>query len=387
MRVQKGLFPFASFGLVLATTPLCLAEAPPKAEITVIEAAAHALSAPLRDFIPFAPGIPAPAANVIALRKPGGSRPGGGPGGRSSWSDPDLQTSYNPLTTFSGLKNFDGIGADGSIPPDTNIAVGATQVVEVVNTEFAVYDKSGALKLGPTAIHNIFAGLANTGTAGNMCATSDGGDPIVLYDKIAGRWLISQLEYNSSFSTNVVCVAVSTGSDATGAYKLYAYNFGSNLPDYPKFGVWPDAYYFSANIFKNGTSFTGADACAFDRTAMLNGASAAGICFHGTTSLYNILPSDLDGTAAPPSGEPNFFLQFVAPSTLNLYRFHVDFATPSNSTFTTGANLAVGTFHEACGGGACVPQLGTNQQLDTLADRLMYRLSYRNFGGELNRCS
>jgi hypothetical protein len=350
------------------------AETPPRAEITVVNAEAHALSAPLRDFVPFAPGLPAPASPVIALRKPGGSRPGGGGGGGgTSWSDPDLQQSYPASSLPAATLTFDGIGANGSIPPDTNLAVGATQAVEVVNTEYAVYDKStGARTLGPAAVHTIFTSL------GGMCGSSDGGDPIVLYDQGAGRWLISQLEYNSSFSSNLVCVAVSTTSDATGNYNLYSFNFGGNFPDYPKFGVWTDAYYFSANMFRNGSSFIGAQACAFNRSAMLNGSPAAAVCFQGGTSVYSLLPAHLDGGTSPPAASPDFYLQFVS-NALNLYKYHVDFATPANSTFTR-STLAVGSFHEACGGGACVPQSGTTKQLDSLGDRLMYRLSYRNLG-------
>ena len=370
--MRTNIIGSALVGLVsLATVPL-LAETPPKAEITVINAASHALSAPLRDFVPFAPGLPGPAANVIAVRKPGGGNPGGGRGGGGSWTDPALQTTYPSFQAIAGV-NVDGISANGSIPPDTNAAVGATQVVEVVNTEFAIYDKAtGAQTQAPAAIHTIFTNL------GAPCGTADGGDPVVLYDQIAGRWLISQLEYNGSFTSNFVCIAVSTSPDARGAYNLYAFNFGTNLPDYPKFGVWPDAYYFSANMFHNGASFVGAQACAFDRGAMMAGTAAVGICFQGGTGLYNILPSNLDGATLPRGGERNFYLQFVS-NALSLYRFHVDFTTPGNSTFT-GTTIGVASFHQACGGGACIPQSGTTQQLDSLGDRLMYRLSYRNFG-------
>jgi hypothetical protein len=275
------------------------------------------------------------------------------------------------------ILNFEGIGANGSIPPDTNLAVGATtQVVQIVNTEFQVFNKTtGASVLGPFAIHTIFTAL------GGLCGTADGGDPIVLYDAMAARWLISQLEYNRSFTTNLECIAVSATSDATGGYYLYAFNFGNKLSDYPKLGVWPDAYYMSANMFRNGFWFQGAEACALNRSAMLAGSTANGLCFQGSTNLYNLLPATLDGTTTPPSGEPNFFLQFTASggvgSALNLYKFHVDFANPNNSTFS-GTALPVATYHEACGGGSCVPQPGTAQQLDSLGDRLMYRLQYRN---------
>lgn len=368
----------ASF-VVIGTIPL-LAEAPPRAEIAVMTAAAHALSTPARDLTHV---LPAPAAPVIALRKPGGGGPGRG-GGGGSWTDGDLQTGALPSTPATNYLNFDGIGANGSIPPDTNLAVGDLQVVEIVNTEFAVYDKgSGGLLAGPVAIHSIFTALP----ASNLCATSDGGDPIVLYDQLNSRWLISQLAYNKSLSSTMVCVAVSVTSDATGSYNAYAFDFGGNFPDYPKFGVWPDAYYFSANTFKGGSSFIGAQACAFDGGAMRSGGAATIICFQGTTSLFNILPANLDGatgaiktTSPPANGEPDFFLQFVAPGTLNLYQFHVDFGTPGSSTFTGPTSLAVNAFHEACGGGACVPQPGVREQLDSLGDRLMYRLSYRNFG-------
>jgi hypothetical protein len=366
--------------VVIGAIPL-LAEAPPRAEIAVMTAAAHALSNPARDLTHV---LPAPAAAAAALRKPGGGGPGGG-GGGGSWTDGDLQTGVLASAPATNFLNFDGIGANGSIPPDTNLAVGDSQVVEIVNTEFAVYDKgTGVLQTGPVAIHSIFGALP----ASNLCATSDGGDPIVLYDQLAKRWLISQLAYNKSLSTTMMCIAVSQTSDASGAYNAYAFNFGSNFPDYPKFGVWPDAYYFSANTFKGGASFLGAQACAFDRTKMLTGdAAATVICFQGTSSLESILPANLDGatgaknsTALPAAGEPNFFMQFVAPGTLNLYQFHVDFGTPAHSTFTGPTNLAVNAFHEACGGGACVPQPGVREQLDSLGDRLMYRLSYRNFG-------
>src|SRR5207244_8769766 len=92
------------------------------------------------------------------------------------------------------------------------------------------------------------------------------------------------------------------------------------------------------------------------------------------------LPSDLDGSALPPAGSPNFFLNFGTNS-LNLWKFHVDFANPANSTLTGPSNIAVAAFTPAChGGGACIPQPNTSQKLDSLADRLMYRLAYRNFG-------
>jgi hypothetical protein len=132
------------------------------------------------------------------------------------------------------LLNFQGQSSDHPVPPDTNLSIGTAQVVQIVNVTFAVYDKKkGALLLGPSLIHTIFTVL------GGLCGTTDGGDPVVLFDKLAGRWFVSQLAYNSSFTDNHACIAVSTSSDATGTYNVYDFPFGSNrFPDYPKYAVW-----------------------------------------------------------------------------------------------------------------------------------------------------
>jgi hypothetical protein len=152
-----------------------------------------------------------------------------------------------------------------------------------------------------------------------------------------------------------------------------------NFPDYPKLGVWPDGYCASFNMF-SGNSFVGARACAFNRAAMLSGAAATMVCFQQASSVASLLPSDLDGVTAPPAGSPNFFVNFGSNS-LNLFRFHVDFVNMGNSTFTGPINIPAAAFTEACSGGACIPQPSTSQKLDSLADRLMYRLAYRNRGG------
>jgi hypothetical protein len=143
--------------------------------------------------------------------------------------------------------------------------------------------------------------------------------------------------------------------------------------------VLPPGYYTSFNMF-SGNSFVGARACAFDRGAMLNGATATMVCFQQGSGVPSLLPSDLDGTTTPPAGSPNFYLNFGRNS-LNLFRFHVDFTNPGNSTFTGPLNIPVAAFTEACSGGACIHQPSTNEKLDSLGDRLMYRLAYRNRGG------
>ncbi len=358
----------AVFSLMLTAPP----PAPGQTEgagPTVIPEIQHVTSPPLRELVQAAPRAVAP--RVIPLRRVPSRQP---EAVAPQTPDPAVQESAGPLVSTTNLLNFDGIAADGFIPPDTNGSIGATQFVETVNIEFAIYNKSnGALLLGPTNISTLFSAMPG------LCTTGDISDPIVLYDKAAGRWLLSVLAFNNTFSSNLECVAVSTSSDATGSYNLYSFSFGSNLNDYPKFGVWPDAYYFSAVMFAKGTTFMGPQACAFPRSAMLAGNSASMICFQRGTSDGVLMPSDLDGSTQPPAGEPNFFME-LASNSLNLFKFHVDFTTPSNSTFTGPTNIPVAAYTQACGGGTCIPQLGTSQQLDSLGDRLMFRLAYRNFG-------
>ena len=317
--------------------------------------------------------IPDVAHEHMEIRKPelpGGGGGGGRGGGGGSWTDAALQTSYPASFAASLLTSTDGIPADGVIPPDANVAVGDTQVVEVVNTEYAVFDKTGTMLQAPQPIHTVFTGL------GGMCETQDGGDPVVLFDQLAHRWFVSQLEYNADFSQNLLCTAVSTTADAMGGYVLYEWDFGNNLPDYPKIGLWPDAYYFSANMFWSGAIFLNAEACAFDRNAMINGQPAIGVCF--SSSSPTLLPASLDGSTLPNAGAPGLYLR-NASNALALYRFHVDFTNINNSTFRS-VSVPVQAFHLACGnGGTCIPQPGTTQQLDSLGDRLMFRLSYRRF--------
>src|SRR5437660_4013960 len=272
--------------------------------------------------------------------------------------------------SFEGLGNGQyGFSVTGA-PPDTNGTVGATQYVQWVNTSFAIFNKStGALISGPTAGNTIWSGF------GGGCQANNDGDPVVLYDKLANRWVFSQ--FSVTTTPYLQCIAVSTTSDATGTYNRYSFQY-SNFDDYPKMGIWPDGYYETFNMF-NGNTFVGSDACAYDRTAMLNGTAATQVCFQQNSSVGGLLPSDLDGTTAAPAGSPNYML-FYGTNNLNLYKFHVDFTTPTNSTFTGPAVIPVAAFSPLCGGGTCVTQPGTTQKLDSLGDRLMYRLAYRNLG-------
>ena len=284
-----------------------------------------------------------------------------------------------PTPAPSALLNFDGLGNGGgytpnAAPPDTNGAVGATQYVQWVNEAFAVYDKTtGARVAGPTNGNQLFQALGAT----HQCAVNNDGDPIVQYDKVNNRWVLTQFSVTNGTTKGFYqCIAVSQTSDATGAYNVYAFK-EPNFNDYPKFGVWADGYYATYNMFA-GNTFTGARLCAYDRSKMLTGQAASEQCFQLSSSFGGVLPADIDGTIAPPAGSPEYFVNFGANS-LNVWKMHIDFTTSSNSTLTGPTNLSAAAFSEACSGGTCIPQSGTTQKLDSLADRLMYRLAYRRF--------
>ena len=115
-------------------------------------------------------------------------------------------------------------------------------------------------------------------------------------------------------------------------------------------GVWPDAYYETFNMF-DGNTFMGADACAYNRTAMLSGQAATQVCFQQEPFVGGLLPSDVDGVTPPPAGSPNYMLNY-GDNSLNLYQFHVDFNDPSNSTFTGPTVIDVAPFTPLCNGGS-----------------------------------
>ena len=278
---------------------------------------------------------------------------------------------------------FDGVGSGftgpqgtftvQSAPPDTTGAVGRTQYVQWVNSSFAVFNKStGAVVYGPVPGNTLWSGF------GGVCETRNDGDPIVQYDKAADRWIMTQFAVptNGPF---MQCMAVSQTSDATGGYNRYAFQY-TGFNDYPKLGVWPDAYYITFNMFNAaGTAFLGSQVCAYNRAAMLAGTAATQQCVQLSSAFGGVLPADLDGSTAPPASSPNYLIN-GGTNNLNLWKFKVDWATPANTRLTGPTSIPVTAFNVACGGATCIPQPGTTQQLDSLSDRMMYRLAYRNFG-------
>ncbi|HEY8738183.1 MAG TPA: hypothetical protein VIO62_14210 [Candidatus Dormibacteraeota bacterium] len=371
--------------MLVALFPLVGARAaaapPPVQSGPVVSPAVHMdVSPPLREIIEQDPAQQANHENHPAkpFRHPAANR------SAVSGTPSSTTTASAPAT---GL-NFDGVGNGftgpsgtftvNSAPPDTNLAVGPNHVVEIVNSDFAIFNKSGTAVFGPVAINTLWSGF------GGNCQTDNDGDPIAKYDSIADRWVLSQFAVTSPNPDYLQCVAVSQTPDPTGAYYRYSFSYGNQFPDYPKMSVWPDAYYITFNMFNSaGTSFLGAQACAYDRARMLTGSAATQQCFSLGTTYGGVLPSDLDGSRPPPAGAPNYIVADGASANqLAYWTFHTDWTTPASTTLTGPSTLATAAFTTPCNGtgGTCVPQSGTSQQLDTLGDRLMYRFAYRNFG-------
>ncbi len=279
----------------------------------------------------------------------------------------------SPILSFDGIP-FPGVSCNCA-PPDPNGEVGDTQYVQMVNQGLQVFDKStGSSLLGPVNIATLWSGF------GGVCELNGAGDPIVLFDQIAHRWIISQFA-GAGVPTDE-CIAVSTTSDATGTYFRYDFHLGSNFYDYPKLAVWTDAYYMGENVFNPaGTVYLGPQPFAFDRAAMLAGAPATFVTTAAPLSpdLGLLLPADLDGSNLPPAGAPNPWMG-AAGATWPVYRFHVDFATPAASTFTLATTLTPAVYSDLCPGtNNCVPQAGTADRLDGIGERPMFRLAYRRF--------
>jgi len=279
------------------------------------------------------------------------------------------------------LVNILGQGYSGVNPPDTVGEVGPSHYVQMINGSggalVRIYNKSGG------TVGNQFA----LDALGSGSCASGYGDPIVLYDTLAGRWLLSEF----ASSGNHLCVYVSQTGDPTGAY--YAYDFTTPyFPDYPKYAVWPDAYYVTTNE-------TGAPAVyALDRAKMLNGQAATFQRFTGVGlsgfGFESFTPADQDGSAAPPAGSPGIIMRhrdtevhgptgYSTQDILELWQFSVNWATPASSSFSKVADILTAEFSsDLCGltTFACVPQPGTTTKLDPLREVIMNRLAYRNFG-------
>jgi uncharacterized repeat protein (TIGR01451 family) len=348
-------------------------------------------------------------------RPPEEHRPAPSPFGKHPESAPaegPLQPG-TPNGAMPGLiADFEGIGAiDLVFPPDNNgdigydPATGRKYYFQWINLHYAIWDVTApaapALVISPTAGNILWV----TALPGSQCGTFNDGDPIVLFDEQAHRWLISQFAIEAEFHQ---CVAVSRSADPTGAWNVYDYRYADGVTffnDYAKFGVWPDpvynAYYMTVNQFNaTGNTSLGAGIAAFDRAAMLAGDAAPALLLFNLNAISNhfdnLLPADLDG-APPPAGTPGIVVAVdddaykpqLGADALRIWEYRPNWSNPPASTFgingTPNYTLPVTPFTllpcVTSFSSLCIPQAGTAQKLDSLGDRLMYRAAFRTVSG------
>ena len=312
-----------------------------------------------------------------------------------------------PIANFQGIHQLSQGVLSGFFisPPDTVGDVGPDHYVQCVNLACQVFAKNGTPAGGAFLLSSLFTSI------GGACDDGDKGDPIVLYDPLSDRWLLSQFGWEGATNAAPVgpfheCVAVSQTGDPTGAYHVYDFVIPNGyFNDYPKLGVWPDGYYMTAPLFA-GTplSFAGQGAFVLNRAKMLVGDATAEMIFFDLSAshpgLQRILPADLDGVA-PPAGTPNYVATITAnefgdtQDGIRLFRVRPDFPNPAASTFTELPRLGVASYDPTmtetagtCSGLAFTSRDDIDQpapatcasRVDAIADRPMHRLAYRNFG-------
>ena len=288
---------------------------------------------------------------------------------KKKFVDPFRQQYFGKVKSDTALQNFEGTAnVNTAIPPDTYGDVGRDDYFHMVNLSFTIFNKSGNTLLGPIYSGNIWSGLPYSGNSG---------DGIVLYDDQADRWFIEALCLPSFPSPPYfVMLAVSQTSDPTGSWYRWEYQF-TDIPDYPKLGIWRDTYFMSCNQFSTLSNYVGIAAVAFDRSAMLAGnPSPAMVMFNlnQDENIYSILPADCDG-AFPVAGTPGYFA-YLGSDFLGIYEFHTDWTNPAASTFGNQSIISVAMYYPNVVG---IPQKGSTIFLDPISDRLMCRLQFRKF--------
>ncbi|MBP6575154.1 MAG: T9SS type A sorting domain-containing protein [Flavobacteriales bacterium] len=281
-------------------------------------------------------------------------------------ADGALQTAYPKSAGRAPIINFNGQNGSGA-PPDPTGAAGPNHYVQGVNLSYKVYSKTGSSLSGSLALSSLWPG------------SQDAGDPIVLYDRHADRWFISQF----NFSPNRMLIAVSETGDPLGAYYTYSYTF-SQFPDYPKFSVWWDGYYFTSNSNKT--------AVVFDRTKMLAGDPTAQMVAltapnNGNNFFSSVLPADADGPL-PPNGTPCYFFNLEdnawgnPADQIRVYEMTTDWVTPGNTVVVSSQTIPTAAFNTALGSGFDnIAQPGTTQKLDAVSEIFYFRAQHTRWTG------
>lgn len=283
--------------------------------------------------------------------------------------DPIRQETFGTRLNRAPLVNFNG--NSGAFPPDPSGAAGPDHYVQAVNTRYRVYDKTGSPMTSSMNLSSLWAGSTNSG------------DPIVMYDRHADRWVITQFQTGS----NEILLAVSTSPDPTDTYYTYSFSFPT-FPDYPKYSIWSDGYYMTSNTSTQ-------NAVVFEREKMLAGDPTAQMIsknLPGQATDYgfrSVLPADADGDL-PPYGTPCPMFLFeddaysgAAQDRIRVMEYSVDWNNPSAATLAYTQSIPVSAFDGVFSGSQWndIAQPGTSQRLDAIASIFNYRAQYIRWPG------
>ncbi|HFX17681.1 MAG TPA: T9SS type A sorting domain-containing protein [Flavobacteriales bacterium] len=280
----------------------------------------------------------------------------------------------NPLLTFEATHN-------GATPSDPTGAAGPNHYVVAYNTAFKIFDKNGNVLVNDTNLSTLFPGH------------SSDGDPIVLYDQFADRFLITNFDVSST--PNKLLVAVSKTADPVNdGWHIYAFEIpgtdSNNFIDYPKFSIWSDGYYVTSN--KDASSADTSDVVfVMERDQMIAGAQTAQIMGFPLPGIVNngfYSPSgfNVNGNQMPPAGNaPIIFMQDdswagVNQDHLKIWYVNVDWNTPSNSIISNPEQINTTAFNSVFnnGGFSNLPQ-PNGTDIDALQATIMFMTNYRRF--------
>ncbi|NQT77088.1 MAG: T9SS type A sorting domain-containing protein [Bacteroidetes bacterium] len=296
---------------------------------------------------------------------------------RPAKPDAGLQTEMGTRKSLNGiLQNWEG-QYSYSYPPDCNGTAGPNHYMQTINVKYTIYDKVGTLLAGPTNLNTLFSGVPG--------ANNNDGDPVILFDEQAQRWMVA--EFSGVYSNpDYMLIAVSQTDDPTGLWDRWSFVM-NGFPDYMKFGVWRDGYYMGTN------TYSGNDIYVFERDVMIaGGASPQMVQFNNpyrpNSGFHCVLPLDNDA-AFSPVGTPGGFITIndnawggSTQDQLWIYELDVNWAVPSSSTFARVQQLDVEAFDSYFGPNwDNIAQPGTAQKLDAINQILMHRAQYRNFSG------
>jgi len=316
-----------------------------------------------------------------------------------------LTPAPSPTQNFPGMSSNDSCGSSvtcgqGAVPPDPNGDVGPSVYIEAVNSAYAIYDKATGMRLAAITEDQLWSGSATNTPCGNG---NSAGDPVVVYDPQGDRWILAHMAFAFNTANPPVpispfyeCIAVSQKSDpVTGGWYLYPLRMdpgGTGLPpvgtgnDYPKFGIWTDCLYMSANEFdftQASQPFTGTIYVSMSRAGLESGTMpltwSLGYLNNGTDP-FTMIPSNLRGTP-PPTGTPNYFVSESPTSAFEVRKFTPGPSCGGNGTLSTPTNVSQTPYASVpASANGIVPQPNTSQLLDAIDDRLMQKVQYRRVG-------